>query len=253
MAGGPAGAAARLCLDARRLPGPTFLVEDAGCRDRPRLSGRLLPVRGGAGARRVSDGSDRGEIDIHDLKEGARGFTYYDNRRAYRAKISEWAQLRAQCPFRTANLEPNMVERGEHPVLLPVAGGAVYDAGTRTATAVDGSTLHTDNARWHTGLDRDGCHDRIYATWTDSSGRNQRRIAMIPQRGWRPGYGETRAVIAITEKYEWDEKSVPPPDGVAAPTGEQLAELVNLSVPIAGEHAGNMVVVDARCTYTEWR
>jgi hypothetical protein len=192
-------------------------------------------------------------IDIHGCKEGRRGFRYYDNRGAYREKTREWARLRAQCPFRTANLDPNLVERGGFPIYFPVPGGAVYDADTQTVTAPDGSTLHSNNKYWVTSLDRDGAHDRIYATWTDPSGRFKRRIEMIPKRGWRSGYGETRAVVAITRKNEWDKGSVPPPDGVAAPTGEQLADLVNLSVPIAGEHAANMIVIDARADHQDWR
>ena len=192
-------------------------------------------------------------IDIHGCDEGRRGFTYYDNRAAYREKTREWARLRAQCPFRTANLDPNLVERGGYPVYFPVPGGAVYDADTQTVTAPDGSILHSNNKYWITFLDRDGAHHRIYASWTDPSGRFKRRIEMIPKRGWRPGYGESRAVVAITGKHEWDKGSVPPPDGVAAPTGEQLADLVNLSIPIAGEQAGNMIVIDARADHQEWR
>lgn len=200
-------------------------------------------------------------MDIHNREPSgsgrylASGLYYIDNRKAYRDKNRDWARLWASSPFRTANFDWNPVGE-DTPVFHPDDPKAVYDAASKTVVGPDGSRLHSDNERWSIGLDRDGAHDRIHATWTDPSGGNRASIVMLPLRGFRPGYGETRAVIVIVERAALDVmrgEDTPPPDGITAPTGEQLAELINMSVPIAGEHAGHMIVIDGRARKTEWR
>ena len=64
---------------------------------------------------------------------------------------------------------------------------------------------------------------------------------MLPFRGYRKGYGETRVVEVIIE-------GTPPKAmaNAATPDGKTLADLIIVMVPIAGEHAGHMVVVDDR-------
>ncbi len=200
-------------------------------------------------------------MDIHNRKQSdsgrylASGLYYIDNRRAYRNQNREWARLRAASPFRTANFDWNPVG-DDTPVFYPVAGKVSYDAASKTVIGADGSRLHTDNKQWSIGVDRSGMHDRIHATWIDPSGQNRAAVVMLPLRGFRPGYGETRALVAIKERATLDVmrgEDTPQPDGITSPTGEQLAELVNMSVPIAGEHAGNMIVIDGRRRKTEWR
>jgi len=71
---------------------------------------------------------------------------------------------------------------------------------------------------------------------------------MLALRGYQKGYGETRAVEVIID-------GTPPSPGVdpETPDGESLANLINVLVPIAGEHAGHMIVVDERAYHDPWR
>ena len=93
----------------------------------------------------------------------------------------------------------------------------------------------------------------VYATWSDKSGLNTVPIVMTPLRVYREGYGETRAVWITpdTRRARADSQS----DGlrVIFPSGKSLADLINMSVPIAGAHAGHMVVIDSRAIIEgEW-
>jgi hypothetical protein len=198
-------------------------------------------------------------MDVHNRRQSASGqylasgLYYVDNRRAYGEKNREWARLRASLPFRTSNFDWNPAGE-DTPVFFPVVGKAVYDAASRTVIGSDGNLLRTDNRDWYTGVDRSGVHARIHATWIDPSGRNQTPVVMLPLRGFRPGYGETRAVIIITERHSLARgEGTSSADGAIWPTGEQLADLINISVPIAAEHAGSMVVIDGRRRNTQWR
>ena len=125
----------------------------------------------------------------------------------------------------------------------------VIDSATNTAVAADGNRLHSDNRSWSTYLDRDGMRQRIYATWSDASGARQVRIVMLPLRGYRKGYGETRVVKIIID-------GTPPKQGMddaETPDGKTLADLINVTVPIAAEHAGHMIVIDSRTDPREFR
>lgn len=193
-------------------------------------------------------------IDRYGVNEGCCGFYYLDNRLAYQDRKPEWTRLRGLSPFLRANFDhydPMAVEGAK--IYFPEPGCASYDASTNTVVSPDGARLHSDNNRWSVGIDREGCLDRIHATWHDPSGGNPVKIVMRPHRTYRKGYGETRAVELITpgrsDRSAGDLTSPRDP----MPSGQTLADLINLSVPIAGPHAGNMVVVDNRAYRGEWR
>jgi hypothetical protein len=194
-------------------------------------------------------------IDRYGLKEGRRGSCYLDNRLAYKDLKAEWGRLRGLSPFLRANFDhydPMKVEGAR--IYFPEPGSAHYDAATKTVVSADGARLYSANDRWNFGIDRDGCLDRINATWCDPSGANRVEIVMRPHRGYRRGYGETRAV-EIIRPGATDRSAAEPSlqDRHPTPSGRALADLVNLSVPIAGPHAGNMIVVDNRAYPGEWR
>lgn len=190
-------------------------------------------------------------MDLYGMEKGRRGFYYLDNRLAYKDRKGEWARLRGLSPFLRANFDdydPMTVEGAR--IYFPEPGSASYDAATKTAVSADGARLHSTNEWWNIYLDISGVKDRVYATWYDPSGGNPVKIAMRPHRGYRKGYGETRAVEIITESASDPRGS---DDEAPSPPGRSLADLVNMSVPIAGKHAGNMIVVDNRAWRGEWR
>jgi len=172
---------------------------------------------------------------------GGRAIMVLDNRVPNRPRFEQWARERMQLPYLPANFDPSPVDPKYARLYLPPVNSAAYDPATKTAVAGDGSRLHSDNQGWSTHLDRDGRHQRMHATFTDASG-TEVQIVMLPLRGYRKGYGETRVVMAITDRRT-------PKTRMAltdAPEGKALADLVNVLVPIAGEHAGHLVVIDNR-------
>lgn len=186
-----------------------------------------------------------GMLDNYGLKKGRHERYYLDNRQANRPRFDAWAREREASSFLVPNYErynPLDVEGAQ--IYFPAAGSAVYEPETKTSVAPDGSRLQSDNRNWNIFVDRDGTKDRIYATWSDPSGQAQARIVMRPWRGYRKGYGETRAVEIISEGEE---------PGDAKPSGKALADLINMSVPIAGDRAGHMIVIDNRAHRGEWR
>ena len=190
-----------------------------------------------------------GMINIYGLKEGSHARMYLDNRLPNRARYEQWARERMRLDFMRPNFEPyNTLTVPGVRLYRPKPGSARYDPVTQTAVAADGSRLHSDNSRWSIYRDRDGRLYRMYATWTDPTGTKQVRITMLALRGYQKGYGETRAVEVIID-------GTPPSPGVdpETPDGESLANLINVLVPIAGEHAGHMIVVDERAYHDPWR
>jgi len=186
-----------------------------------------------------------GMLDVYGLKQGRHERYYLDNRVANRPRLEAWAKEREASPFLLPNYERYQpLDVAGAQIYFPAAGSAAYDSATKTAVAPDGSRLHSDNRNWDIFIDRDGRKDRIIATWSDASGRQQARIVMRPWRGYRKGYGETRTVEIITEHRK---------PGEAEPPGKLLADLINMSVPIAGDHAGHMIVIDNRAYSGEWR
>lgn len=193
-------------------------------------------------------------IDRYGLKEGRRGFHYLDNRLAYKHSKTEWACLRGLSLFLRANFDhydPMGVEGAK--IYFPEPGSAHYDAATKTVVSADGSRLHSANDRWYVHLDTSGAKDRIHATWCNPSGENPVKIVMRPHRAYRKGYGETRAVEMITLGGSDRGAGDPTRAEDSMPSGRSLADLINMSVPIAGDHAGNLVVVDNRAYRGEWR
>ena len=181
-----------------------------------------------------------GMLNIYGLKDGGHARVYLDNRVPNRAKYEEWARTRMGMPYVPANFEGSLLGSEYARLYLPDPGSAKFDPASRTAIAADGSRLQSDNRHWGTGLDRDGRKYRIYAIWTSADGGKQVSIAMLPFRGYRKGYGETR-------QQDRDRRGPPKAMANAAtPDGKTLADLINVMVPIAGEHAGHMVVVDDR-------
>lgn len=194
-------------------------------------------------------------MDIHGLKEGRKGYLYLDNRLAYRERNVELQRARDRSPYRAPNFEHNSMLLGELDIFFPNPGSAVYNPQTMTATATDGATLYSDNKLWKLGGDVSGVSSRIHATWSDRSGLNKVDIVMLPERTYREGYGETRAVLLVLmENANGRARHDSPRNEVPAfPPGKSLAELINMSVPIAGPHAGHMVVVDCRTYEDGWR
>jgi hypothetical protein len=183
-----------------------------------------------------------GMLNIYGLKEGSHARMYLDNRVPNRPRFEAWARERMRLPYLLANFEGNPLRSEYARLYLPAAGSAKFDSATKTAVAADGSRLHSDNRYWNTGLDRSGVRDRIHATWFAPTGGEQVRITMVPMRGYRKGYGESRVVQVIID-------GTPPKRGIedaGTPDGKSLADLINVTVPIAAEHAGHMVVVDDR-------
>lgn len=86
---------------------------------------------------------------------------------------------------------------------------------------------------------------RIYATWPDASGTRcaYRHVAAprLPQ-----GYGQTRGVKVIID-------GTPPKQDAGTPNGKTLADLINVTVPIAAEHAGHRILIDSRTDPRELR
>ena len=188
-------------------------------------------------------------LDIQNARGPAKHDTYVDNREAYREKSRMWDRARRESKFLPANFEPNPLSpRGN--IYFPAARSARYDPATRTAIASDGSRLQSDNKRWSTFVDRDGQLDRIMANWTSADRRQTTKVMMLPYRGYRPGYGETRTVVLTYDKYMSDPELSG--KGPVKPPGAALADMINVLEPIAGPHAGHMIVIDNRDGEPAW-
>jgi hypothetical protein len=72
---------------------------------------------------------------------------------------------------------------------------------------------------------------------------------MLALRGYLKGYGETRAVGVIIDGTRPKSRI----GDAGTPDVKSLADLINVPVPIAGEHAGHMIVIDQRTHSGEWR
>lgn len=183
-------------------------------------------------------------MDIEGQDTGRKGYLYLDNRLAYRQRNADAEKARGRPPFRFPNFENRDV--GSADIFFPEPASAHYDAPSKTAKAADGATLFSDNDGWPLGLDRSGVPFPVYATWSDKSGLNTVRITMTPLRVYREGYGETRAVWITPEPGHARADSQSDGPRVPFPSGKSLADLINMSIPIAGAHAGHMVVIDSR-------
>lgn len=190
-------------------------------------------------------------MDIEGQETGRKGYLYLDNRLAYRQRNADAEEARGTPPFRFPNFENRDV--GSADIYFPNPASGHYDAPNKTVKAADGATLFSDNDGWPLGMDRSGMPFPVYATWSDKRGLNTVPIVMTPLRVYREGYGETRAVWITpdTRRARADSQSDGP--RVIFPSGKSLADLINMSVPIAGAHAGHMVVIDSRAAVGgEW-
>lgn len=195
-----------------------------------------------------------GMLNIYGLNEGSHGRMYLDNRVPNRPEYESWARERMRLPYLPANFEgtaltseyaklffPRQIRRGSIPP--PTPPSQPTETGC-TRTIARGARTWTATV-CGSGFTRHG----IYATWSDANGARQVRIVMLPLRGYRKGYGETRVVKIIID-------GTPPEQGMddaETPDGKTLADLINVTVPIAAEHAGHMIVIDSRTDPREFR
>lgn len=183
-------------------------------------------------------------LDRHAQKEQPKFQVYLDNRAAYRDERLAAQKSRVNSPFVSANFDsyPPVSEIAE--VIYPASEAAGSPTAADLATASDGTSLRVTNGYWSPFPDRSGRPSEIRAEWTESGGGNPWVVRMTCLRSYREGYGETRSVAVVgLERPTFRGRPVALKSLGPAPSGQELARLINDIPRIAGSHRGHMVVI----------
>jgi hypothetical protein len=183
-------------------------------------------------------------LDRYNQKERPKFLTYLDNRLAYREQSTAAQRNRDRSPFLRANFDYDPLANEGAAAYFPSVNSARFDAGANAAIASDGTVLRVTNGTWSMFTNRSGRPSEFRAEWAEQGGRNPWIVRMTCLRSYREGYGETRAVEVVSfERPTFRGNPIDIVSPGSPPSGEALAALINVSAPIAGPHAGHMVVV----------
>lgn len=183
-------------------------------------------------------------------RRGPKPRVYFDSRDAYRERNRVMAKRRAERQLRVANFDPDPNDNQNWQVYHPVLDGFSYDPETGTSAAPDGSTLQWIEGRWKIGRNYSGERYGVAAKWTAPDGERRQFVTIVPHRAWRDGHGETRcAQLIYSDQPKYLNNAATP----LVPDGETLAGLVNANGNIAGEHRGQMIIIDSRPHGHNWR
>lgn len=183
-------------------------------------------------------------------KRGPRSRVYFDSRDTYRERNRIMAEKYAKRRVRVANFDRDPLHKEDWNVFYPLLDGYSSDPETGISKAPDGSTLKWVQGDWIVGTNYNGMQYGLLAEWTAPDGELRKFVTVIPGRAWRDGHGETRCAQLIYSDKPKDADNASSP---LVPDGETLAGLVNANVKIAGEHLGQMVVIDSRPEGHDWR
>lgn len=181
---------------------------------------------------------------------------YFDCREFYSKEYSNFQKQRDAIPFISKNFDINPMNAEGVKLYYPAAGRAKYDSVNGISSDGSGRTFDAKAARWSTTYDgRNGVHSWIKGILHDPVTNSDTEIHLMALDGYKPGYGETRAVligrqVPVAARGEL----AGGPTTVRSPeiSGQELADLINASLSIAGPHAGQMIVMDGRGR-ADWR
>lgn len=183
-------------------------------------------------------------LDRHREKDKPKFLRYLDNRAEYEMHRSIAKLTRDSEPFARANFDFDPLIKRVSKVYTPVIGAERFDQKRGRSITEEGATVRLDHGQWSGFPDRSGQPATLRAEWNNLAETNPWTVTLIGLRGFREGYGETRAFVVTdisrpTFRGEPIEvQSFEPP-----PSAEALAALINVSVDFGGRHTGNLVIL----------
>jgi hypothetical protein len=184
---------------------------------------------------------------------------YFDSRRLYNKTYGDFQSQRDAIAFIAKDFEINPMKtygkanpmKAESVKLYyPQAGRAKYDDENGISTDELGRTFEAKGVRWSTAYDaRNGVHSWIKGILHDPVTHSDMEIHLMALNGYKPGYGETRAVLIgrqVPVSIDGELPGGPVTGRSPEVSGREIADLINASKSIAGPHVGQMIVMDGR-------
>lgn len=175
---------------------------------------------------------------------------YFDCREFYSKNYGDLQSQRDALAFINKDFEINPMKFEGVKLYYPEAGRAKYDEENGISTDELGRTFEAKAVRWSTAYDaRNGVYSWIKGILHDPVTDSDLEIHLMALDGYKPGYGKTRAVLIGSQLPVAVHGELPgEPGTVRNPevSGREIADLINASIPIAGPHVGQMIVMDGR-------